>query len=135
MRLLPFVVVISACAGKPALTPTLPDYRPIATEPPPPPAELYASCLADATAQRRFRRAHDASTSLLLFTCTGAPARSFYDGLAAWSAQIGSQFQHASRTYRSTSRVQHNLFGVDYCATAGTVYECVITLNVGAFVR
>jgi len=113
----------------------VPDYRPIALEEPTPRAQLYADCLADATANRRFHRAHDEGTSLLVFTCTGDPARAFYDGLAEWSAQIGSQFQHASRTYRSTSRVRQNLFGVDYCATDGTQHECALTLNVGEFVR
>jgi hypothetical protein len=128
------LLAITACAGH-ALPPSKPDYQPIAGIPAPPQATLYANCLADATATGHYRYAHDATTHLILFTCTGVPATTFFDGLADYSAHIGSQFQHAGRTYRSTTRVRQNLFGVDYCATDGTTYECMITLNVGAFVQ
>lgn len=130
--LLPLV----ACGGKssPSSTPA-PDYRPVAAEPAPANAKLYADCLANAAANSRYHRAHDEDTSLLLFTCTGEPARAFFDGLAAWSARVGSEFEHEGRTFRSTARVQQNLFGVDYCATDGSEHECVITLNVGDFVQ
>lgn len=130
---LPALLACGSRASAPS-TPA-PDYRPVDAEPAPPNAKLYAACLADATANDRYQRAHDPDTSLLLFTCTGEPARAFFDGLAAWSARIGSQFEHAGRTFRSTARVQENLFGVDYCATDGTTHECVITLNVGDFVQ
>ncbi len=131
-----FLVLLSiaACAGHPPPS-SAPDYQPIAGEQAPPQAALYASCLADATTSQRYRHAHDADTNLILFTCTGTPATAFFEGLAAYSARIGSEFKHAGRTYRSTARVRQNLFGVDYCATDGTSYECVVTLNAGPFVR
>jgi len=126
--------VLAACAGSKPAPVTPPDYRPISGEAASARAALYVDCLAEATAQRRVQHVHDPDTSLLLFTCTGEPARAFYNGLAEWSAKIGSQFQHEARTYRSTARVRQNLFGVDYCATDGTTHECVITLNAGEFV-
>ena len=136
-RTLLLLLVATSCrASQPAATTSRrPDYTPVRTQPAPPTAVLYADCLGDAVAHRRYGHAKDASTSLLLFTCTGAPAQAFFEGLAAWSAAIGSQFEHAGRTYRSTARVRENLFGVDYCATDGAEHECVITLNVGDFVR
>ena len=129
------VFVLVACGGRSAPPAATPDYRPVAAEPAPATAGLYAACLADAAANQRYRRARDPDTNLLLFTCMGEPARAFYEGLAAWSARIGSQFEHGGRTFRSTARVRQNLFGVDYCATDGTQHECVITLNVGDFVQ
>jgi hypothetical protein len=115
--------------------PAVPQYRAIATEPAPPQAALYANCLASAAAAHHVARAHDPDTTLLVFTCDGEPAHAFFDGLAAWSARIGSEFQYEGRTYRSTVRVRRDLFGVDYCATDGQQHECVITLNVGEFLR
>ncbi|HVV86950.1 MAG TPA: hypothetical protein VHE35_28120 [Kofleriaceae bacterium] len=122
-----------ACTAKHAEAIAVPDYRPVATEAAPPNAALYAGCLADAVAHDRYAHAHDPGTRLLLFTCGGDAARAFYDGLAAWSAKVGSQFEHDGRTFRSTDRVHHDLFGVDYCDTDGTAYECVVTLNTGDF--
>lgn len=127
------LLVLAACGGRspPA---EAPDYRPVPTVEAPARAALYSDCLADAIASNRYGHARDADTSLLLFTCTGDAARAFYDGLAAWSAQIGSEVASDGRTYRSTARVREDLFGVDYCATDGASHECVITLNVGEFV-
>lgn len=133
MRSMALVVSIAACAGGPAARPAL-DLRPVATEPAPAEAGLYAACLADAATGHHYGHARDPGTSLLVFTCTGEPARAFYDGLAAWSARIGSQYEHGGRTYRATAAVHTNLFGVDYCTTDGARYECAITLNVGRFV-
>jgi hypothetical protein len=127
------LLLIAACTRPPPPRTVL-DLRPIATQAAPAEAGLYAACLADAAASQRYGHARDPSTSLLLFTCTGEPARAFYDALGAWSARIGSQYEHAGRTYRTTAAVRANLFGVDYCATDGTQHECVITLNVGSFV-
>ncbi|MEP6859809.1 MAG: hypothetical protein ABJE66_04260 [Deltaproteobacteria bacterium] len=120
-----------ACGHARPPPPVAIDYHPVATQAAPPEGDLYAHCLA---ATSHYAHARDADTSLLLFTCEGDPARAFYDGLAAWSAKIGSEFKSAGRTFRSTSRVRRDLFGVDYCATDGTRYECVVTLNAGPFV-
>jgi hypothetical protein len=128
------LALVAACAT-PRATPKPPDYRPVLTTPARPHAALYVDCLADAAANHRYAHASDPSTNLIVFTCSGAPARAFYDGLAAWSAKIGSQFEHDGRTFRSTTRIRENLFGVDYCATDGTSHECVISLNAGDFIR
>jgi len=125
------LLITTACAHAPP-APDAVDHRPITTAPAPPQGAFYAHCLAAAT--DHYAHARDGDTSLLLFTCDGDPAHAFYDGLAAWSAQIGSEFIEAGRTFRSTSRVRHDLYGVDYCDTDGARYECVVTLNVGEFV-
>lgn len=117
-------------------TPLSRDYTPVASELPPPSGRLYADCIAQASGNGAFLRAQSEDSTLLLFTCTGAAARTFYEGLEAHSAAIGSQFTSAGRTFRSTDRVQRNLYGVDYCSTDGTAdFQCVITLNTGAFLR
>jgi hypothetical protein len=129
------LLLLAACTARAPSPRAVPDYRPIVSEPAPPRAALIAGCIGDAVARAHYRRATDPSTTLLLFTCTGAPAKAFFDGLAAWSARKGSQFEHQGRTFRSTARAREDLFGVDWCATDGTSYECVITLNVGDFIR
>lgn len=123
-------VLLAACAAQPHPA-APPSYVPIPLGSPPPRAALYTDCLAEAIANHRVAHAADDSTSLIVFTCRGAPARAFYDGLAAWSAQQHSEFVVGGRTYRSTARVRHDLFGVDYCSAD----ECVISFNAGDFVR
>jgi hypothetical protein len=125
------IIVLGACASRAPAAQPKPDYQPVTVESPSPQGELYANCLADAIANHRFGRAHDKDTSLLVFTCNGAPATAFFDGLAEWSAQQGSEFVANGVTYRSTARVRRDLFGVDYCSHDA----CSITLNAGAFLR
>ncbi len=125
------IAFVTACASSRPPLATTPDYRPVATTTAPPRATLYADCLADAIASKRYAKAADKDTNLLVFTCTGASARAFFDGLAGWSAQIGSEFQAGGTTYRSTARVQRDLFGVDYCSADA----CVLVLNAGEFIR
>jgi hypothetical protein len=122
------VAALAACSHA-APKPVAPDYRAVAVTPAPPHGDLYAQCLADAAANHRYARAADPDTTLLVFTCTGAPARAFFDALAAHSAAAGSEFTAGGTTYRATNRVRHDLFGVDYCSAD----ECHITLNAGEF--
>ena len=126
---------LAACAHAPEPEAGPPDYAPIVGETPPRHARLYADCFRQAADTGSYRRAADGGgDELLLFTCTGAPARAFFDALGPWSAQIGSEFEHDGRTYRSTAKVQRNLFGVDSCsAAAGADHRCVITFNAGDF--
>lgn len=136
--------LLGACAGLPGLPRmgggaeepmAAPDYSPVSGEIAPQ-GRLYADCIAQAAGNRAYVRAQDDDSTLLLFTCTGADARAFYEGLEPRSAAIGSEFTHEGRTFRSTEVVQHTLFGVDYCSTDGRGdYACVITLNTGAFLR
>lgn len=124
------IVSLAACAHHAAPS-AAPDYRPVTAAPANAQAALYGDCLADAVANHRIARATDPDTALLLFTCTGAPAKAFFDGLADYSAKIRSEFTQGGVVYRSTQRVRQNLFGVDYCSAE----QCVITLNAGDFIR
>jgi len=126
-----FVVVLTACASHPPVAEPAPDYRPVNFEAAPPQGDLYAGCLADAIANHRYGRAADKDTTLLVFTCNGAAASAFFDGLAEWSTKVGSEFTANGVTYRSTARVHRDLFGVDYCSREA----CSITLNAGDFLR
>lgn len=142
MRPLPLFAALSlataltACAhGPDAAVLSAPDYTPLAGEPAPPNARYYADCLGQAAASGAYRRAADGGgDELILFTCTGAPARAFYDALGPWSVRLDSAFQHDGRTYRSTAKVVANMYGVDSCSAAdGADHRCVITFNAGDF--
>ena len=128
---------LTACAHGVEPVIIAPDYAPLAGQPAPANARLYADCLAQAAASGAFRRAADGGgEELILFTCTGAPARAFFDALGPWSARIDSAFDHDGRTYRSTAKVQANLFGVDSCsAVGGADHRCVLTFNAGDFLN
>ncbi len=141
MRPIPsFAVVVligalAACAHAPDAAPAAPDYTPIAGDPAPPNARYYADCLGQAAASGAFRRASDGGgDELILFTCTGAPARAFYDALGLWSVRLGTGFLHEGRSYRSTAKVQADMFGVDSCSAAGDAdHRCVLSFNAGDF--
>ncbi len=127
-------LTLGACASTP--DPVLPpDYRELVGDPAPARARLYADCLKQAADTGNYRQALDGGgDELLLLTCTGAPAAAFYAALGPWSATIGSEFQYGGRTYRSTAKVQRNLFGVDHCsALADTDHRCVLSFNAGDF--
>ena len=57
------------------------------------------------------------------------------DGLAAYSASIGSEMHLDGRVWRFTDKMQHDASGVDYCwrADADGSYGCTVVLNVGGF--
>ena len=140
MRLLAVALscgLVAACAhgGGSEDAAITPNYSPIATDPATPTARLYAECFVQATQNGTYRRAHDGGgDELILFTCTGAPARAFYDALGRWSARIDSQFDMDGRTGRSTSKIRRNLYGADYCsARDGADHQCVISFNAGDF--
>lgn len=126
---------LTACAHAPEMAAAPPDYTPLAGEPAPANARFYADCIGQAAAAGTYRRAADGGgDELILFTCTGAPARAFYDALGPWSARIDSAFDHDGRSYRSTAKVLANMFGVDSCSAAnGADHRCVITFNAGDF--
>lgn len=126
----------AACATAPDTSSSAPNYAPVPTKDPTRNAHLYASCLQQAAAAGAYRRTDDGDgTELLLFTCTGEPATAFDAALATWSDKIGSVFQRDGRTFRSTAKVQANLFGVDYCSTdaTGGYAVCVLSFNAGDF--
>jgi hypothetical protein len=127
---------LSACATGPGGASGPPDYSAVATLPPSPRARLYADCVAASVAAGTYAHAQNHDTDLVVFTCNGRPARAFYEGLAEHSAAVGSEFVHDGRTWRSTNRVERDLFGVDVCSTdAATDFRCSISLNAGPFLR
>ncbi|RZJ00439.1 MAG: hypothetical protein EON90_07355 [Brevundimonas sp.] len=126
---------LTACAHAPEAVVALPDYTPLVGELAPANARLYANCIGQAVASGTYSRAADGGgEELILFTCTGSAARAFWDALGPWSARIDSAFEHDGRSYRSTAKVQANMFGVDSCSTMnGADHRCVLTFNAGDF--
>jgi len=90
--------------------------------------------VAAAAAAGTYDRVQDGDTRMIRFSCSGPVARAFYDGLAEHSAAAGSEFQHEGRTYRSTDKVERDLFAVDHCVVdrQGSA-QCAVNLNVGGF--
>ncbi|CAN5154805.1 hypothetical protein BH10PSE2_BH10PSE2_16790 [soil metagenome] len=98
----------------------------------PPQAKLYADCIAASAAAGVYDK--EPGANLLRFTCTGAQARAFYDGLALWSSTGGSEVVAEGRTWRYTQKLKENPFGLDDCSSDGAGdYRCTVTLNVGEF--
>ena len=126
-------IAVTGCATTPGAGPAAaPDYTPLVTQPHPR-AALYVDCVAQATAAGAYGYAEDDGNVRLVFTCTGAPARAFYEGLAARSAAIGSEIRSDGRTLRTTEVVERDMFGVDYCSTdGGGDFRCIVNLNTGA---
>lgn len=142
MRPIPAPIValsaaVTGCASMPDAPAAPLDYAAIVTAPAPPNARLYVDCFSQAITSGSYRSADDGDgAELLLFTCTGAPARALFDALGPWSARIGSEFLMDGRTARSTARVERNLYGVDYCsALEDADHRCVITFNAGDFLN
>jgi hypothetical protein len=136
LALLTLAGLVAACAHAPEAASPAPDYTPVAGETAPPNARYYADCIGQAAASGTFRRASDGGgDELILFTCTGAPARAFYDALGLWSVRLGTGFLHDGRSYRSTAKVIANMFGVDSCSVDASNgdHRCVITFNAGDF--
>lgn len=124
-------ISLSACATTEAPSGP-PNYAPITTTPAPR-ARLYADCIAQAAASGHYGRAED-GLHVVIFTCDGAPAQAFYDGLGAWSAQNQSEVTVDDRVIRSTTRIERDLFAADYCERRGAAYSCSISLRTGEFV-
>jgi hypothetical protein len=127
----------AACAHAtpPGASPVVADYAPLAGQPTGPHARLYADCIAQAAGSGAYRQVIDGGEELLLFTCTGPLAQSFYDALGPHSAAMDTGFNQNGRSARSTARVQKNLVGVDYCSVdaSGGDPRCVLTFNAGDF--
>ncbi|QSF53682.1 hypothetical protein [Brevundimonas fontaquae] len=126
----------AACATAPDRPPSAPDYSAVPTQAPTPNARLYAACLEQAAAADAYRRADNRDgAEYILFTCTGAPAAAFATALIPWSEKIGSTFQRDGRTFRSTAKVEADLFGVDSCSTdaMGGDTVCILSFNAGDF--
>jgi hypothetical protein len=101
--------------------------------PAPPQAKLYADCIAQAASAGAYNTERDGGT--LRFTCTGDVAKTFYDGLGAWSAKIGGEYAVDGQTWRFTKKLIKDAYGVDFCTTSQAGYQCVVILAVGEFIN
>ncbi len=142
MRIVPLAACLAAalsttaCAsmggGGDAAPPGEPVLSRSAGEPAPPQAAFYADCIAAAAAAKTYVK--EPGQNFLRFTCTGAAARTFYDGLGPWSASQGSEYVVAGRTERFGQRLIEDTVGIDSCSTDGAGdYRCTVLLNVGEF--
>lgn len=92
-------LLLAACASHTKPEPAgPPDFVLTALLPVPPQARLYADCIAQAAATNSLNRERDGET--LRFTCTGAPARAFFDGLGPRSAEVGLEYVADGLTWR-----------------------------------
>jgi hypothetical protein len=128
-------LALSACASTPAPPPfaAAADLSEPAVSAAPAKTILYTDCIAQAIGSDKVALVADADTKLIRFTCSGAPAQRFYEALAVLGDQAVSVWQAGGRTYRATSKVKKNLFGVDYCSTGAGGAVCHIVLNAGSF--
>ena len=121
---------LAACASTPDLPAGPPSFVEGMGSAPPAQAKFYTDCIVFAAA----RGTVDRVGNTLRYRCGGAPAQAFYEGLAAFSAEIGSEYQGEGRTYRVTQKIQRDLGGVDFCfRDAAGVYGCTVVLNVGPY--
>lgn len=121
---------LAACASDGAETPPTPNFVEAPGLPAPPQARFYVECITQAAVAGTL----DREENLLRFRCSGAPALAFYDGLAAWSARVGSETVHEGRTWRFTQPIRRNPTGLDFCSRGGLDdHRCTVVLNVGEF--
>lgn len=125
-------LAMSACATAPE-TAGPPDFSPVGVAPSRT-AKLYADCISQAAATNRYGHAYD-EIHIVVFTCDGAPARTFFEALGPWSSQEGSEVVLGERMIRSTTRIERDLFSADYCERTGETYRCAISLRTGAFAQ
>ena len=124
------LLALAACASDGGAAPGPPSLAEAPGAPAPPQARFYADCIAQAAGARTY----DHQGTTLRFRCMGAPARAFYEGLAARSARVGSELVGEGRTFRVTQPVQRDLSGLDFCSVgpAGD-HRCTVVLRVGDF--
>jgi len=96
-------------------------------------AQFYVDCIAQASEARSY----DREGNVIRFHCDGAPAQRFFNGLAAWSAQAGSEISNDGSVWRFTSPMRQNPSFLDFCRRDGdgetARHSCTVVLNVGEF--
>lgn len=128
-------VALSACATSGRVAPEAAGPVSLVAAPglpAPPQAKFYADCIAQAAAANTY----DREANLIRFTCNGAAAQAFFEGLAAYSAEIGAERTGEGRIMRFTQKVGQSVRGLDYCwqeTGAAPGYGCTVIFNVGAF--
>lgn len=98
-------------------------------EPVPAQGRFYADCITQSIQQTGY----DREGNVIRFHCDGAVAQRFYDGLAAWSAEIGSEYEGDGATWRFTTTISENPSFRDFCKHSRAHYTCTVVLNVGEF--
>ncbi len=123
-------LLLGACATNRDAGPAGPPTLVVAPGlPAPAQARFYTDCITQAVQMTAF----DREANVLRFHCNGAIAQRFYDGLAAWSAEIGSQYEADGVTWRFTTPIQENPSFRDFCRHSPQEYDCTVVLNVGEF--
>lgn len=127
--------LVSACATSPSPppAPAPPDFAEPVSVPAPGKSILYTDCIAQAISRDAVSRVSRGNAELLRFTCNGAPAQRFHEALGVGDGQVRSSWTGGGRTFRSTSEIQTDLFGADYCSTGPGGATCQIHLNTGPF--
>lgn len=113
-----------------------PDLTPIAGQAVTPTGHLVLTCVRQAMDAFTFDMVGDDGDSRLIrFTCRGGEAEALFNALAERSAAIGSEWQTGTVTYRSTERIERNLYGSDMCWRDADSYACQFNLNLGGFIQ
>lgn len=122
---------LTACATGRSDAPSGPPSLVVAPGlPAPAQSRFYANCISQAAQANTY----DREANVLRFHCNGAVAQQFFDGLAAWSAQIGSQYEADGTTWRFSAAIRENPSFVDFCRrSSADAYDCTVVLNVGEF--
>ncbi len=122
---------LTACATGAAEAPSGPPTLVVAPGlPAPAQSRFYANCISQAA----LANTYDREANVLRFHCNGAVAQQFFDGLAAWSTHIGSQYEADGVTWRFSAAIRENPSFVDFCRrTSANAYDCTVVLNVGEF--
>lgn len=136
--------VLSACATTDgAETGSTPDYSPVSGRALSANAGLVLACLDEARAAGRTDMiGDDGDSRLIRFACEGVPAQALFDAMAERSAAIESEWRNGAVVFRSTEKIQRDLYGADVCSrdsvsygAEGATYRCQINLNVGGFIK
>jgi hypothetical protein len=125
-------LLLSACAtsGGDAAPAGPPSLVVAPGQPVPAQGRFYADCIAQSIQQTGY----DREGNVLRFHCNGAVAQRFYDGLGAWSAANGSQYEGEGATWRFSTPIRENPSYVDFCRhTSAGAHDCTVVLNVGEF--
>ena len=124
-------LAVAACATSPEPADGPLSLAVEAGVPAPAQARFYADCIAQAAAAWTY----DRIDTTIRFQCDGAPARAFYEGLAAWSASGGAEVTADGRTWRFTQKPQRDPSGLDYCWRESDVHRCTVVLTVGDYLE
>lgn len=134
MRLIAFVcaLALAACVSAPEEPVGPPSLVLAPGQLAPAQAQFYVDCIVQAAQARTF----DREGNVLRFHCDGDVAGRFFEGLGAWSNEIGSQYESDGVIWRFSTPIRENPSFVDFCRLYEEFaprYDCTVVLNVGEF--